>query len=427
MAKIDQIADPLRICLDARLISGTAGGVEQFIGGLAYGLSKLTDGREEYHFLAYSDADTWIKPYISGPCRILHCSKAPHSSNLRTLLKNNVPKMYALMQKIYPVSERWKISSLWSDGTIEKANIDVMHFTHQIAFLTKVPSIYHPHDLQHRHMPGYFHVGKRLIREMIYRTFCSRANTVAVASSWIKSDLIQAYHLPKEKVRVVPLAPVMAANEEPAPDDLSSIQQKLLLPDSFILYPAQTWPHKNHLALLEAMANIRERYGMIISAVFTGTVYKPFFPKIEQQIQKLHLEKQIRFLGFVTPLELQCLYRLARCVVIPSKYEAGSFPLWEAFLSGVPAACSNVTSLPAQAGSAALIFNPDKPDEIADAIMSLWTNKSLRQTLIERGKENVARYSWEFTARVFRAHYRRIAQRPLTEEDHKLLEQPPLF
>jgi len=238
---------------------------------------------------------------------------------------------------------------------------------------------------------------------------------------------MQAYHLAKKKVQVIPLAPAIAANEEPGPADLSFFQQKFLLPDSFILYPAQTWPHKNHLALLEAIANIRERYGMIISAVFTGTVYEPFFPRIEKEIQKLHLEKQIRFLGFVTPLELQCLYRLAKCVVIPTKYEAGSFPLWEAFLSGVPTACSNVTSLPAQAGDAALVFDPDQPDEIVNAIMSLWTDESLRQTLIERGKKNVAQYSWELTARTFRAHYRRIAQRALSEEDRTHLNRLPLI
>lgn len=418
---------PLRICLDARLLSGTAGGVEQFIVGLAYGLSQLTDGQEEYHFLAYSDADSWIRPYLFGPCRMLNCSKVPVSSNLRSLLKNNAPKYYTLLQKILPVSERWKINSLWSDGTIEKANIDVMHFTHQVAFLTKVPSIYHPHDLQHKHFPRYFSMSKRLIREIIYRIFCSRAQLVAVVSSWIKYDLIQTYHLSKEKVQIIPFAPVMSAYKEPTPDDLIAVKQKFLLQDAFIFYPAQTWPHKNHLGLLDAIAIMRERYGMIVSVVFAGSIFESFFPEIERRIRELSLESQTRFLGFVTPLELQCLYRIAKCVVIPTKYEAGSFPLWEAFLSGVPAACSNVTSLPSQAGDAALIFDPDQPEEIANAIRRLWTDEPLRQTLIERGYQNVARYSWERTARIFRAHYRRIARRSLTEEDRRLLTAPPLM
>ena len=166
---------------------------------------------------------------------------------------------------------------------------------------------------------------------------------------------------------------------------------------------------------------------MVVPVVFAGSIYEPFFKKIQDQIKRLSLIEQTHTLGFVTPLELQCLYQLARCVIIPTQYEAGSFPLWEAFLSGVPAACSNVTSLPAQAGDAALIFNPDRPEEIADAIVRLWNDESLRQKLIERGYQNVARYSWQLTARTFRAYYRQIAKRPLSNEDLLLLKATPLM
>lgn len=417
----------LRVCVDARILSGTAGGVEQFVLGLAYGLSQLRDGQEEYHFLAYTNADAWIRPYLRGPCRILHCSKAPRSSKLRSLLKTSAPRIHNLVQRGFPVSERWTIRGLWSDGTIEMANIDVMHFTHQVAFLTKILSIYHPHDLQHKHLPHYFSVSKRLMREVLYRLFCRRAQLVAVSSSWIKANLKEMYRLANDKVEVVPLAPPISAYQKPTLDDLYDVQQKLALQEPFIFYPAQTWPHKNHLALLDALAILRDRYRMIVSAVFAGSISESFFPKILRHIQKLGLSAQARFLGFVGPLELQALYRLAKCVVIPTKYEAGSFPLWEAFVSGVPVACSNVTSLPAQAGDAALFFSPDQPEQIADAIIQLWEDEHLRGKLIERGYQNVARYSWERTARIFRAHYRRIAKRSLGEEDRALLTALPLM
>lgn len=413
--------------IDARLISGTAGGVEQFIIGLAHGLSQLSDGEEKYHFLGYSDEDGWIRPYLYGPCRILHCSKAPRSSNLSGLLRISAPKIYSLARRGFPVSERWTIRGLWSDGTIEKANIDVMHFTHQVAFLTKIASIYHPHDLQHKHLPHYFSMTKRLMREVLYRLFCKRAQLVAASSSWIKESLMEMYRLSNEKVGVVPLAPPISAYQKPTGNDLLDVQQKLALREPFIFYPAQTWPHKNHFALLDALAMLRERHSMIVSAVFAGSICESFYPRIVRHIGKLGLKGQTRFLGFVSPLELQSLYRLAKCVVIPTKYEAGSFPLWEAFLSGIPVACSNVTSLPAQAGGAALLFNPEQPEEIADAIMRLWEDEPLRETLIKRGYQNVSRYSWERTARTFRAHYRRIARRSLGEEDRALLTADPLM
>src|SRR5438552_3015569 len=61
----------LRVCLDARLASGTSGGVEQVIIGLASGLSQLEDGNEEYVFLADEDSTEWIRPYLTGRCRLL--------------------------------------------------------------------------------------------------------------------------------------------------------------------------------------------------------------------------------------------------------------------------------------------------------------------------------------------------------------------
>src|SRR4029077_12189294 len=93
----------------------------------------------------------------------------------------------------------------------------------------------------------------------------------------------------------------------------------------------------------------------------------------------------------------------AGAVVIPSLFEAASAPLWEAFLAGVPAACSNVTSLPDQAGDAALVFDPDDIDAIGEAIRRLWFDEQLRERLITAGHRRVQEFSWGRAARLFRA------------------------
>lgn len=417
----------MRVCLDARLISGTAGGVESVVIGLAYGLSRLADGDEEYLFLAYRDADEWIRPYVSGPCHMLYGPKTPQQSAWARTLKTKTPRIHQLWRRLSPVSERWKIGMLWSDGTIERAGVDIMHFTHQVGFRTRVPSIYHPHDLQHLHFPQFYSLGRRLVREIVYRRFCRQARMVAAQTSWLKRDLIRHYGLPEAKVQVVPFAPVSVSYPNPSEKDMEAVRQKYALPQAFIFYPAQTWTHKNHLGLLEALAILRDRYGTTVPFVSSGRLYRPFFPKIETRINELGLNGQVQFLGFVNPLELQCLYKLCRSVIIPTKFETVSGPLWEAFLSGTPAACSNVTSLPEQAGDAALIFDPDRPAEIAGAIHRLWTDETLRQILVRRGHTKLGHFSWERTARLFRAHYRRIAHRPLTEEDRALLAAAPLL
>ncbi len=74
-----------------------------------------------------------------------------------------------------------------------------------------------------------------------------------------------------------------------------------------------------------------------------------------------------------------------------------------------------------------LIFDPDRPEVIAEAIYRLWTDDALCKTLVERGRRRVANFTWDRTARTFRAHYRRIANRPLTDEDRTLLSAPLLL
>ncbi len=126
----------------------------------------------------------------------------------------------------------------------------------------------------------------------------------------------------------------------------------------------------------------------------------------------------------MTPKDLRAILVLADSVVIPSLFEAASAPLWEAFAAGKPAACSNVTSLPAQAGDAAILFDPHDIDAIAGAVRKLWQDAATRERLVRVGRERVASFTWERTARTFRAHYRRLTKRGLTDEDRALMAAP---
>ena len=418
---------PLRVCIDARL-TDTSGGVQQLVIGLAHGLSQLDDGPEEYLFLARQGEDEWLRPHIAGASRFMSLPPRPAPRLWRRLarearrqLNAAAPGARSLLGKL-PARLFQPRGPQPSDGTIERAGVDIMHFTAQTgAFLTEVSSIYHPHDLQHLHLPQFFSPRERRDRELTYRTFCRQARMVAVSSAWTKRDVIEQYGLPEEKVQVVPLAPPLAAYPIPTEGDLLAARTRLTLPEAFLLYPAQTWAHKNHLGLLEALAALLRGHGIAAPLVCCGQ-QNSFFPTIERRVRALGLQDQVRFVGFVSPVELQSLSRLCRAVVVPTKFEAGSFPMWEAFLAGAPVACSTVTSLPEQAGDAALLFDADRPEEMAGAIARLWTDPALRAQFAARGRERVAHFTWDRTARVFRAHYRRIAGRPLTDEDRESLD-----
>lgn len=412
---------PITVGVDARLLDGQSGGIQQVVIGLAHGLSSLADGNERYLFLTHEGQDNWLRPYIDGPCQILPSRSRPKSRVKREVRRIiRTPRRWLERLK-YP-GNRGRVPM--SDGLIEKSGIDLMHFTCQSAFLTEVPSIYHPHDLQHIHLPQYFSQRDREYRDTHYRAFCEQAKMVGVASTWIQHDLMKQYDLSDEKVRVVPWAPVLDAYPVPSSGDLRRVREERKLPEAFFFYPAQTWPHKNHESLFTAVEILRQKYDLDVSLVFSGRK-NDHYEYLKTRAEKLNLDSKVNFLGHVSPLELQCLYQLCRALIIPTKFEAASFPLWEGFRAGAAAACSNVTSLPEQAGDAALLFSPTDPEEIASAMRKLWVDETLRETLKKRGYEQVAKYDWLRTARIFRAHYRRLTRGEQTPADEALMHASP--
>jgi glycosyltransferase involved in cell wall biosynthesis len=411
--------DRLCVCLDARLISGSCGGVESVVIGLAAGLSKLPEATEEYLFLTYDEADEWLDPYLSGACRKLCFGPAPHKR-----IKHCLKPILKLL-RVGRGSFKYNSNNIArSNGIIEQAGVKIMHFTTQMGFLTKVDSIYHPHDLQHVHMPELFDRYSLSFREVTYRTFCDQAKMIAVASSFTQDDVIRHLGVPSDKVQLVPLAPIVGSYTIPTQAELIAIRHKYNLPERFGLYPAQTWPHKNHIGLASALALLRDKYATRVSLVCCGQ-QNDYYTSIRQQITRLKLQDQIRFLGFIPTSDLRTLHAACRCIVVPTLFEGASGPLWDGFEAGVPVACSNVTSLPDQAGDAALVFDPNDVEDMAAAIARLWKDDALCSALVDRGRRRIARFTWERTAKHFRAHYRRIAGRLLTAEDREILAQSP--
>jgi glycosyltransferase involved in cell wall biosynthesis len=402
---------PLRVCLDARLGSGRSGGVEQVVIGLAAALSKLEDGDEEYLFLSHAGHDDWIRPYLKGRCQLLHTRRSRPQRFLRNAVRGS-------LERLPGVGLRYAVRP--SDGTIERNGIDLVHFPFQDAFLTDIPSIYQPHDLQHLHLPELFTEWQRARRELVYRTHCERAATVVSMTAWGKQDLIDRYGLPAGKVSVVPGGSVLWEYPAPSAEDLEGLHARLSVPGGFLLYPAQTWPHKNHERLLEALALIRDQEGVAIPLVCPGR-QTSHFRQIEARIGELGLEATTSFPGFVSPLELRGLYQLATGLVFPSRFEGWGLPVCEAFSAGVPVASSTATSLADLVDDAGLLFDPDDTEQLADRVLRLWTDPGLRATLAERGRERAELFTFDHAARLFRAHYRRIGQRALTEEDRTLL------
>ena len=405
-------------------MSGDRGGVEQVIIGLADGLSRLTDSSDEYLFLVDRDHEDWLRPYVNGPCRLLASEPAP-IGHAEGILSNRGRRAIARLRRgLGRPGAGGPIGLPPADRAVERAGVDLMQFTMQVGFRTEIPSIFQPQDLQHIHLPEFFSPLTLAERNITYRALCDQATMVVANSRWGRRDLIEGLGLPADKVEIVPYAPVIEAYGQPSPSDLSKTRSDLGLPETFALYPAKAWPHKNHLRLLEALKILRDR-GLIIPVVFTGAQNALDKP-VREAAARLGVSDEALFTGFVDPIQLRSLYRLARLLVFPSLFEGWGMPILEAFAAQLPVASSNVTCLPDLCAGAARLFDPRDPVDIAAAIGDLWTDEAKRIELARLGLARASAFSWERTARIFRGHYRRLTNRGLTEEDLAILRTEAL-
>jgi glycosyltransferase involved in cell wall biosynthesis len=419
-------SEALHVAINVQVAPGGAGGIVQSTIGLIHALGKL-DGPEKYLLIVdTAEQRDWLKDYCGPNQQIVVRGGEPSNNGpvslkqrLKTALSPLRPAVRAL-KRVANTPRAWPEVPV-SNGFIESLGCDVLHFPTQLFTLCALPTIYNPHDLQHLHFPRFFTPRDLVWRETIYPAACRYAHTVAVGTQWIKDDVIRRYSIDPNKVQVIPWASPTQFYKEPEAGYLKKVTQKYQLELPFALYPAVTWPHKNHVRLLEALAHLRDKRSTRIRLVCTGSPYESYQPSIDQRVCDLNLASQVKFLGFVPDEDLRALYRLAQFLILPTLYEADSCPIHEAWSEGLPVASSNATALPDQVHDAGLLFDPKDISDMANAIECIATSEELRAKLRERGYRRVRDFDWERTAKAYRAVYRRAADCPLTDEDRHLL------
>ena len=408
----------LRVCIETRLGVNSPGGVRQVVIGLASALSRLDDGPEKYIFVVDPAATDWIRPYVSGQCSLQPAGTASWRGRARRHLRQ-LPHVADFRRRLAASYAPARLL-LSSDGTVEAAAADVVHFVSQGGFRTRIPSMYQLHDLQHIHLPEFFTHHDRSFRDVSYRALARQATKVIAMTEWGARDIAMNLGVSGEKLAVVPWASVLDAYGTLSNGELARIRSQYALPRRFALYPAQTWPHKNHLRLLEALAQLRDQ-DIVVPLIAIGAK-NDSYPLIERRTQDLGLQDSVRFLGFVDESVVGALYRLAHCLVFPSLFEGWGLPVTEALAAELPVACADLPVLREQAGDACLWFDPTDVRSIAKSLRDVWVDEATRRRLASIGHVVADRYSWSRTARTFRALYREIAGSQLTTEDYSLLE-----
>jgi len=402
---------PLTVALDCRINDFRQGVGTAFIALVREFASHPQDSEEFTLIIPEDQAELFREFEATNNMKLLLC---PGQGNppLRNALKKvpMIPWVWRQVAGTFAAVPH-------SDGLIEARGFDIVHFPTQVGYLTSVPSIYQPWDLQHIHLPKYFTHGQRAQRDRNYRALCGQASTICIQTEWGKTDLITQYGIAPGKIEVVPWGSVFEGCHEPEGRDFERVAQRFALADRFLLFPAVTWPHKNHQLLIRALSQLR-REGLSIPLVCTGRT-TPESVSLLKLAQENGVADLIRFIGFVDPIEMQVLYRSATAMVYPSRFEGFGLPLNEAFHAGLPVLCSRASVLPEVAGDAALFFDVDDPAEAATAIRNICSSPQLRDVLIQRGRRRLAENPMSETAQRLRAVYRKAFENTIEQHQRR--------
>jgi alpha-1,3-rhamnosyl/mannosyltransferase len=212
--------------------------------------------------------------------------------------------------------------------------------------------------------------------------------------------------VPSERCRVIPHG-VEAQFALPVTEETrAETRQRYALPERYILQVGTVQPRKNYVATLRALARIpaAERIPLLIAGGL-GWGYEP----VIEAVERFGLRSWVRFLGYVGPGELPQLYQLARVVAFPSYDEGFGLPILEAFAAGVPVAASTAGAIPEVAADAALLSPPDDEVTLAQNLLRLISDESLRERQIEAGRLRAAGYTWAASAAAHARAYREAA------------------
>ena len=295
---------------------------------------------------------------------------------------------------------------------LDELNLDVLHVPYQVppSYELNVPLAVTMHDVQEIHLPQFFTAEDRRDRAIWHLRAIRQAAVVVVSFEHVKQDLIRYFSCPEEQVVVVPLPIEQCSLQSPSPAESKQYRQKYARYPDFFLYPAQTWEHKNHLRLIEAFGVVRRRTGRPLSLICTGRK-NGFYSRIESTLRDSPVADQILFTDVVPEVELRWLYERCLGVVIPTLYEAGSFPLIEAMQIGAAVVCAEITSLPETIGDRQFLFDPRGVEQIATAMTRLASDAAYRDASIANGQRRLIALSQQDVGAHYEALWRKAARR----------------
>lgn len=377
---------PLHIVIDARRLRDF--GIGTYIRSLVHALATIDT---ENRYTLVSDA---------GDIRIL----AGLPENFHTAVYSRDDHHY-LDHVTFPIF-------------LKRLAPDIVHIPlARVPLLMIRPYVVTIHDLANLFFEQEASKVRMQLRRFRFRRGLERAERVIAVSDATKRDCQSMLGIPPERIVRVYNAPdpgFLDCGEESNGEERQRILERYQIEHPFLLYAGNIRRHKNVPRLVEAFAVLREQLGSHpeyngLRLVIIGDTISQY-PAVRQAVIRSKMEHVVRFLGFVPFETLRCFYQSAAAFVFPSRYEGFGLPPLEAMACGTPVVTSNVSSLPEVVGDAAVLVNPENVFDIARGLRDVLLDQQLRESLIEKGRAQAGRFSWERTARQVLDIYRQAAR-----------------
>ncbi len=248
-------------------------------------------------------------------------------------------------------------------------------------------TVFYLADVQEWFFPQYFSEKEHCRRRNLYRSLHAYADALLVSSEFSRRSVIELLGFEPGRVHAVPILCADLPKKGERPPGL------LFGPGSFLFFPADDYPHKNHRNVLEALRLLgeEERIPLVCTGSrHSGTDWESLANESGVKLQHL---------GRIPRSQVRWLFDHARALLFPTQFEGFGIPVLEALECGLPIICSNCSSLPEVAGEAAEYCDPFSPVDIAHAIRRVWFDEGRRGQLLSVAQAQAAKFSPQFVIR----------------------------
>lgn len=365
-------------------------------GGYSFVLTVLealfqaeSHSQHDFYYFATEEYGPVFKP--TDGRRVVIVPKAPRRE-IR-MLQKAAAKTRAFYRKLMH-GEIEYTTPTWLTHKVAELKIDLVWFTAPFYNHVRVPFVFTHWDLQHLVQPWFPEVSLNGVwesRQSLYSRYVPRSVRVIAPNEVGRRELVENLSISPDRVMVLPHpTPGFALKDECDPKALERFEG-FGIRGRYILYPAQFWPHKNHIGAMRAVKALREKTGEKIALVFSGSDAGNM-PYVRKKAAELRMSDHVYFLGFVDVEVLRVLYQKASCLLYASYFGPENLPPLEAFGFGCPVVAADVDGAQEQLGDAAVLVNPSDPDEIAAALQRVLYDEAYAQELIAKG--HVRAKSW---------------------------------